>query len=282
MHNDVVLAAVRGCLDAGWSALRFNFGGVGSSGGRYSGGAEEVDDAIAAAAALRDALPAEAPLAVIGYSFGAWVGAQAAVESAAAGDRNRPAAAPSSAGALRRASRPSLTVIVGDRDRFCPRDRLEALLASTRAEHVVLAGADHFLAGRDDELTAAVRAAWAPADEARAYSLGRSGAPVESALRQRLEGEGFDVWCWSDAPGAHYAPHSHDHDESLWIVDGEITFGAAGAELHRPRRSADAAARDRPHRDGRAARRHLPDRRASRPVARRSRCGPSSRHGSRW
>ena len=56
--------------------------------------------------------------------------------------------------------------------------------------------------------------------------------PVESALRQRLEGEGFDVWRWSDAPGAHYAPHSHDHDESLWIVDGDITFGAAGAELH--------------------------------------------------
>ena len=158
MHNDVVLAAVRGCLDAGWSALRFNFGGVGSSGGRYSGGAEEIDDAIAAASALRDALPAGVPLAMIGYSFGAWVGAQAADRSADV--RQVIAIAPP----LRvfgwdfaPGLTPSLTVIVGDRDGFCPRDRLEALLASTRAEHVVLAGADHFLAGRDDELTAAVR-----------------------------------------------------------------------------------------------------------------------------
>ena len=62
MHNPVVLAAVRGCLDAGWAALRFNFAGVGASGGRYSGGDEEVHDVAAAAATLRDALPAGAPL----------------------------------------------------------------------------------------------------------------------------------------------------------------------------------------------------------------------------
>ncbi|MDX2167781.1 MAG: cupin domain-containing protein [Deltaproteobacteria bacterium] len=52
------------------------------------------------------------------------------------------------------------------------------------------------------------------------------------ALRARLEAEGFSVWQWSDAPGATYTPHSHDHDESIWIVAGEITFGALGRELH--------------------------------------------------
>jgi alpha/beta superfamily hydrolase len=51
----------------------------------------------------------------------------------------------------------SVVVIAGDRDTFCPRHRLDALLASTGADHVALAGADHFLAGREDEVTAAIR-----------------------------------------------------------------------------------------------------------------------------
>ena len=85
MHNDVVLAAVRGCLDAGWAALRFNFGGVGSSGGRYSGGAEEI--ATRSRRRPRYATPCRrsAPLAMIGYSFGAWVGARAADRRPASG-----------------------------------------------------------------------------------------------------------------------------------------------------------------------------------------------------
>jgi quercetin dioxygenase-like cupin family protein len=56
-------------------------------------------------------------------------------------------------------------------------------------------------------------------------------APEESALRERLEREGFSAFSWRDAPGATYSAHSHDHDESLWVVDGEITFGAEGEEL---------------------------------------------------
>ncbi len=53
--------------------------------------------------------------------------------------------------------------------------------------------------------------------------------PTEAALRHRLEADGFSVWRWSDGAGADYAPHSHDHDESLWVVAGEITFGVDGA-----------------------------------------------------
>jgi len=57
------------------------------------------------------------------------------------------------------------------------------------------------------------------------------GTPDESMLRRRLEREGFSVFRWRDAPGASYAPHSHDHDESLWVVEGEITFGAGGDDI---------------------------------------------------
>jgi quercetin dioxygenase-like cupin family protein len=56
-------------------------------------------------------------------------------------------------------------------------------------------------------------------------------APAESALRDRLEAEGFSAFSWHDGPAAAYSAHSHDHDESLWVVEGEITFGAEGKEL---------------------------------------------------
>ncbi len=54
--------------------------------------------------------------------------------------------------------------------------------------------------------------------------------PTEPALRRRLEAEGFEAFSWRDPPSADYTAHSHDHDESLWVVEGEITFGAEGAE----------------------------------------------------
>ena len=54
--------------------------------------------------------------------------------------------------------------------------------------------------------------------------------PTEPALRSRLEADGFETFSWRDPPDADYTAHSHDHDESLWVVEGEITFGAAGAE----------------------------------------------------
>lgn len=54
--------------------------------------------------------------------------------------------------------------------------------------------------------------------------------PDEQTLRSRLAAEGFAAFRWRDEPGAWYEPHSHDHDESLWVVAGEITFGIGGRE----------------------------------------------------
>ena len=54
------------------------------------------------------------------------------------------------------------------------------------------------------------------------------GAPEEAALRRRLEAEGFAPFAWRDEPDADYAPHAHEHDESLWVIEGEIEFGVAG------------------------------------------------------
>ena len=55
--------------------------------------------------------------------------------------------------------------------------------------------------------------------------------PKEETLRQQLEAEGYDVFRWRDEAGADYQPHSHERNESLWIVHGEMVFNAAGQEL---------------------------------------------------
>ena len=55
--------------------------------------------------------------------------------------------------------------------------------------------------------------------------------PIESDLHAALVAEGFQVFRWDDPPGATYSAHTHDHDESLWVVAGEITFGANGTSL---------------------------------------------------
>jgi quercetin dioxygenase-like cupin family protein len=55
--------------------------------------------------------------------------------------------------------------------------------------------------------------------------------PTEPALRQQLLDEGFEVFYWQDPEGTVYQPHSHDHDESLWVIEGEMTFGVGGRTL---------------------------------------------------
>jgi quercetin dioxygenase-like cupin family protein len=51
--------------------------------------------------------------------------------------------------------------------------------------------------------------------------------PAEATLHARLARDGFDAFAWTDPPRATYTAHHHDHDECLWVVTGEITFGTA-------------------------------------------------------
>jgi alpha/beta superfamily hydrolase len=161
MDNPVVTAVARTLADAGRATLRFDFGGVGRSQGRYGGGDAEVGDVRAALAALAGRLPPGAPLALVGYSFGAWVALRAACDAAVG---SVVAIAPPLAffawdflAALPVAA----TFVVGDRDQYCPPDRLAAVRAAHRARVAVrtVPGADHFLRGREDAVAAAVRAA---------------------------------------------------------------------------------------------------------------------------
>ena len=81
MDNNVVDALCDGAVRAGWSCLRFNFRGVGASGGVHGGGYAEASDVAAAAAQwLQD--QQKCTLALLGYSFGSLVGSLAASQIA--------------------------------------------------------------------------------------------------------------------------------------------------------------------------------------------------------
>ena len=57
-----------------------------------------------------------------------------------------------------------------------------------------------------------------------------SAPPTDAALRADLAAAGLDVFSWSDGPGATYTPHSHDHDETIVLVAGGMTFTIAGRD----------------------------------------------------
>ncbi len=69
LDNKVVQTLARAFTQSGWTAVRFNFRGVGGSAGSYDEGRGELDDLLAV---VRQAAPA-GPLALAGFSFGAFV-----------------------------------------------------------------------------------------------------------------------------------------------------------------------------------------------------------------
>ncbi len=72
MHNKVVYRVARALRNSGYVALRFNFRGVGKSGGRHDLGVGEIEDARAALNWLRERYPG-LPYTLAGFSFGSRV-----------------------------------------------------------------------------------------------------------------------------------------------------------------------------------------------------------------
>src|SRR5687768_18050842 len=78
MDSPVVLTAIDACMGQGLATLRFNFRGVGDSGGGWDEGRGERDDVRAALAHLRGLLGSPARVGLAGYSFGAAMSAAVA------------------------------------------------------------------------------------------------------------------------------------------------------------------------------------------------------------
>ena len=142
MDNDVVLELCAALNATGATTLRFNFRGAGRSQGSYDGGRGERDDALAAAAFLRERRPVS-PLIAAGYSFGAMIAAGVAAELA-------PRALVLVSPPVAHTPMPALPeglptlAIAGDHDAYAPSDRIGA---TSGAKVVVVPGVDHFWSG---------------------------------------------------------------------------------------------------------------------------------------
>lgn len=145
----------RGLCDAGWLVARPNFRGVGASAGIHDAGRGETDDLLALCDQLRGARPG-LPLALVGFSFGAFV--QACVSRALA-DRRAPAWRTCLAGMPfgevdggRRYDTPDgvpdALVVHGEHDERVPLLSVLDWARPTGQPVVVVPGADHFFTGR--------------------------------------------------------------------------------------------------------------------------------------
>jgi alpha/beta superfamily hydrolase len=70
MQNKVVQTLARAFVQCGWRAVRFNFRGVGASDGTFDQGRGELDDLLSV---IRQTARADQPVALAGFSFGAFV-----------------------------------------------------------------------------------------------------------------------------------------------------------------------------------------------------------------
>ena len=73
LDNKVVQTLARAFVQSGWTAVRFNFRGVGGSAGSHDEGRGELDDFLAVVQHVAPAGEGQAALALAGFSFGAFV-----------------------------------------------------------------------------------------------------------------------------------------------------------------------------------------------------------------
>lgn len=156
MDDNVVAALDEACRAAGCATLRFNFRGVGESDGGYGHVSGECDDAAAAIAFLRGRVGG-LPIVLGGYSFGAMVALQVAARDAVV-TRVIAVAPPLAMGEMAVPAQPTL-LLAGDRDTYCPPSAAKSFATRLAAGSAtrILAGADHFLAGHELAMVAAVR-----------------------------------------------------------------------------------------------------------------------------
>jgi alpha/beta superfamily hydrolase len=163
LHNKVVFHTMKALNSFGFPVLRFNFRGTGLSAGDHDEGKGEVEDVRTALDWLDHEF--HLPLILAGFSFGAAVGLRAGSSDErvkALIGVGTPVAPVISDTELPRTYtydflgncvKPKLFVS-GARDRFGPREKLEALVESVPEPKklVVIEGADHFFEGRLREL----------------------------------------------------------------------------------------------------------------------------------
>ena len=159
MHNNVVAAIARAYRQKGYTSLRFNFRGVGSSQGSHVNGIGEQQDVRAAVSYLADLSIGQIDLA--GYSFGAWVNALSSINEPRLANMIMvsPPVAIIDFGSISDLGSLGL-IVTGSRDDIAPPDLIKKSYAgwNAAAQFEVINGADHFYAGYLDKLEAILTA----------------------------------------------------------------------------------------------------------------------------
>jgi alpha/beta superfamily hydrolase len=146
MDNKVVQTLSRAFVALGWRAVRFNFRGIGASGGAWDEGRGEVDDALAVVGSHREA---GEPLVVAGFSFGGYVASHVAHRLPDAAKPSRLVLIAPAVVSFPLAPVPQDTLVIhGEADDVVP---LAALLDWARPQVlpvVVVPGVGHFFHGQ--------------------------------------------------------------------------------------------------------------------------------------
>ena len=156
MSNNVVLAICQALPWRSVAAFRFNFRGVGESGGTFGGGITEQED-VKAALTFVSSTPDIDPkrVGVVGYSFGASVALPVALQDERVSllALVSPVLPDSSWEQLKRYTKPKF-LTVGDADTFIPLERFQQYMRDTPdpKQYQVISGADHFWWGYEEEV----------------------------------------------------------------------------------------------------------------------------------
>jgi uncharacterized protein len=150
MDNKVVQTLARAFVQTGWTALRFNFRGIGQSGGVYDEGRGESDDLRAL---IKQLAPANSALAMAGFSFGSFVASQVLQEAARSHDLQKIVMVGTAASRFAVASIPTelherLLVVHGEQDDTVP---LSSVMDWARPQVIpvtVVPGGGHFFHGQ--------------------------------------------------------------------------------------------------------------------------------------
>ena len=160
LDNKIVQTLARTFVALGYTAVRFNFRGIGASAGHWDHGLGEVDDALAVIHAHRGL---GQPLVLGGFSFGGYVASQAAARLPAGEQAERLVLVGPAVQTFPMVPVPADTLVIhGEADEVVP---LGAVFDWARPQSLpvpVVPGAGHFFHGQLTLLKHIVTGAWHP------------------------------------------------------------------------------------------------------------------------
>jgi alpha/beta superfamily hydrolase len=163
MNNKVVYTLFHSFVHRGFSALRFNFRGVGRSQGQFDRGEGELADAASALDWLQANNPNAPACWIGGFSFGAWIGMQLLMRRPEIASFVSVAPPANMFDFSFLAPCPSSGLIIqGDQDQVVPLEPMQKLVdklsrqRDIKVDYRIIKGADHFFQNQLEELGSTV------------------------------------------------------------------------------------------------------------------------------